>query len=73
MENQEVLKFKDYTRVNNHYLKISLTERCLSLIGFNTEILDNNLRTNISKIDKFLRISTITIITKSSIIVSQLM
>ena len=43
MENQEVLKFKDYTRVNNHYLKISLTERCLSLIGFNTEILDNNL------------------------------
>ena len=43
MENQEVLKFKDYTRVNNHYLKISLTECCLSLIGFNTEILDNNL------------------------------
>ena len=43
MENQEVLKFKDYTRLNNHYLKISLTEQCLSLIGFNTEILDNNL------------------------------
>ena len=43
MENQDVLKFKDYTRLNNHYLKICLTEECLSLIGFNTEILDNNL------------------------------
>ncbi len=43
MENQDVLKFKDYTRLNNHYLKICITEECLSLIGFNTEILDNNL------------------------------
>jgi hypothetical protein len=43
MANQDVLKFKDYTRLNNHYLKICLTEECLSLIGFNTEILDNNL------------------------------
>ena len=43
MENKKVLKSKDYTDLNNHYLKISLTEQCLSLIGFNTEILDNNL------------------------------
>jgi hypothetical protein len=34
--------------------------------------LTNNLRTNISKIDKFLRTSTMNMITKSNIIVSQL-
>ena len=43
MENKKVLKSKDYTDLNNHYLKISLTEQCLSLIGFNNENLDNNL------------------------------
>ena len=43
MENEKLLKSKEYTLLNNHYLKISLTEQCLSLIGFNTEILDNNL------------------------------
>ena len=36
-------------------------------------ILANNLRTNISKIDKFFKTSTIIIITKSNMIVSQLM
>jgi hypothetical protein len=34
--------------------------------------LTNNFRTNISKIDKFLRTSTMTMITKSNMIVSQL-
>jgi hypothetical protein len=34
--------------------------------------LTNNLRTKISKMDKFLRISTISIITNSNMIVSQL-
>ena len=43
MEDKEVLKSKDYTNLNKHYLKISLTDQCLSLIGFNTELLDNNL------------------------------
>ena len=37
------LKYKEYTNLNNHYLKIILTKECLSLIGFNTEILDNIL------------------------------
>jgi hypothetical protein len=43
MENQEFEKVKEYSRLNNHYLKISLTSDCLILIGFNTEILDNIL------------------------------
>ena len=36
-------------------------------------ILANSLRTTISKTDRFLRISTMTMITKSNMIVSQLM
>jgi hypothetical protein len=36
-------------------------------------ILVNSLRTTISKTDRFLRISTMTMITKSNMIVSQLM
>jgi hypothetical protein len=43
MEDKDVSKYKDYTNLNKHYLKISLTDQCLSLIGFNTELLYNNL------------------------------
>ena len=43
MNEKEAEKIKEYSNLNNYYLKISLTEQNFSLIGLNTENLDNNL------------------------------
>ena len=36
-------KFKEYSHLNNHYLKISLSSESLTIFGLNTELLDNNI------------------------------
>lgn len=41
MNNQGEEKFKEYSHLNNHYLKISLTSQCLTIIGLNIENLNN--------------------------------
>ena len=43
MTEQEPEKVKEYSNLNNYYLKISLDKQNLSLIGFNTENLDDIL------------------------------
>ena len=43
MTEQETEKVKEYSNLNNYYLKISLDKQNLSLIGFNTENLDDIL------------------------------
>ena len=42
MDSQEE-KFKEYSHLNNHYLKISLSSESLTIFGLNTELLDNNI------------------------------
>ena len=43
MDIEEVQQYKEYSHLNNHYLKINLTKTSLILIGFHTEPLDNIL------------------------------
>ena len=43
MNEKEAEKIKEYSNLNNYYLKISLDKNNLSLIGLNTENLDDIL------------------------------
>ena len=43
MNEKEAEKIKEYSNLNNYYLKISLNKNNLSLIGLNTENLDDIL------------------------------
>ena len=43
MTDQKSEKIKEYSKLNDYYLKISLSSNCLTLISLNTSLLDNIL------------------------------
>ena len=43
MTEQNSEKIKEYSKLNDYYLKISLSSNCLTLISLNTSLLDNIL------------------------------